>query len=142
MFHGGGVFMPQCGNFHVPVAATEQRNLSSHSQESPQARAGHVASRGGKSGLSIKPIFPQPLCLSLITPLSEEPKAHASGACLLRNGIRGLSHGRHVAVCPCIMFGASCYHCFIPNWPLRQNTHKGTLFAPLQYNTHPVRHCQ
>ena len=28
-------------------------------------------------------IFPQPLCLSLNKPLSEEPEAHASGACLL-----------------------------------------------------------
>ena len=33
-------------------------------------------------GLSNKPIFPQPLCLSK-QPLSEEPEAHASGACLL-----------------------------------------------------------
>ena len=48
-----------------------------------QARAGHVASRGGKSGLSNKPIFPQPLCFSLKLLLSEEPEAHASGACLL-----------------------------------------------------------
>ena len=30
----------------------------------PTRRAGHVASRGGKSGLRNKPIFPQPLCLS------------------------------------------------------------------------------
>ena len=42
-----------------------------------------IASRGGKSGLSNKPIFPQPLCLSLKLLLSEEPEAHASGACLL-----------------------------------------------------------
>ena len=48
-----------------------------------QARAGHVASRGGKSGLSYKPIFPQPLCLSKQHKCSEEPEAHASGACLL-----------------------------------------------------------
>ena len=48
-----------------------------------QARAGHVGSRGGKSGLSNNPIFPQPLCLSLIKPLSEEPEAHARGAHLL-----------------------------------------------------------
>ena len=48
-----------------------------------QARAGHVALRGGKSGLRNKPIFPQPLCLSLKLLLSEEPEAHASGACLL-----------------------------------------------------------
>ena len=49
-----------------------------------QAHVGHVhvASRGGKRGLSNKPIFPQPLCLSK-QPLSEEPEAHVSGACLL-----------------------------------------------------------
>ena len=45
--------------------------------------AGHVAWRGGKSGLGDKPIFPQPLCLSPNKPLSKEPEAHASGACLL-----------------------------------------------------------
>ena len=35
-----------------------------HDIAAPTRRAGHVASRGGKSGLSNEPIFPQPLCLS------------------------------------------------------------------------------
>ena len=45
--------------------------------------AGHAASRGGKSGLSDKPIFPKPRCLSQQQKFSEEPEAHTSGACLL-----------------------------------------------------------
>ena len=40
------------------------RNVKRLCLVSAQARAGHVASRGGKSGHSDKPIFPQPLCLS------------------------------------------------------------------------------
>ena len=49
-----------------------------------QVRAGHVTSTGAKCGLSNKPIFPQPLCLSQQHKHGEEPEAHASGACLLR----------------------------------------------------------
>ena len=41
---------------------------------SHQAHAGHVASRGGKSGLSNKPIFPQPLCLSKQNHTAKNPK--------------------------------------------------------------------
>ena len=48
-------------------------------------RTGHVASRGGKCGLSDKPIFPQPPCLSKQHKHNEEPEAHASGACLLHH---------------------------------------------------------
>ena len=48
-----------------------------------RARAGHVTSRGGKCGLSNKPNFPPPLCLSQQHKYGEEPEAHASGACLL-----------------------------------------------------------
>ena len=36
----------------------------------------------GKSGLSNKPIFPQPPCPSQQQKHSKEPEAHASGACL------------------------------------------------------------
>ena len=50
----------------------------------PKARVGHVAWRGGKCGLSNKPIFPQPLCLSQQHKCGKEPEAHASGACLLQ----------------------------------------------------------
>ena len=45
--------------------------------------AGHVTSRGGKSGLSNKPIFAQPPCLSKQCEHGEEPEAHTSGAHLL-----------------------------------------------------------
>ena len=38
---------------------------------------------GGKSRLSNKPIFPQPLCLSQQHKHGKEPEAHTSGACLL-----------------------------------------------------------
>ena len=55
-----------------------QRDLAA-----PTRRAGHVASRGGKSGLSNKPIFAQPFCLSKQHKHGEEPEAHASGAYLL-----------------------------------------------------------
>ena len=43
----------------------------------------HFRGEGKAVRLSNKPIFPQPLCLSLIKLLSKEPEAHASGACLL-----------------------------------------------------------
>ena len=49
---------------------------------------GHVAPRGGKSGLRNKPIFPQPLCLSKQHECGEEPEAHASGACLIRQSLQ------------------------------------------------------
>ena len=55
-----------------------------------RARAGHVTSRGGKCGLSNKPIFPQPLCLPQQHNCGQEPEAHASGACLLQTRSRGI----------------------------------------------------
>ena len=42
---------------------------------------------GRKSGLSDKPIFPQPPCVSQHQKHSKEPEAHTSGACLLQKWI-------------------------------------------------------
>ena len=66
-----------CLYFNTPLPGATWPRLAH------QAPAGHVASRGGKSGLSNKPIFPRPLCFSLNKPISEEPEAHTSGAYLL-----------------------------------------------------------
>ena len=59
-----------------------------------QACAGHVASRGGKCGLSNKPVFPQSPCCSQQHGHSAEPEAHASGACLLHTSTVGPSRCR------------------------------------------------
>ena len=49
------------------VASTNETCLpcnAGHHHCAHQTRAGHITSRGGKSGLSNEPIFPQPPCLS------------------------------------------------------------------------------
>ena len=57
--------MPKITTPTAPTAKEVEDKPDLQRRRAHQARAGQVASRGGKRGLSNKPIFPQPLCLSL-----------------------------------------------------------------------------
>ena len=74
------------------LAAPTRRAQDTWHHCAHQAHSGHVASRGGKSDLSNKPIFPQPLCQQ--TTQLRTRSSHASGAFLLPQSRKAWMHSR------------------------------------------------
>ena len=61
-------------NLSVTESREDECQILSTPRSAHWVRAGHVAQRGGKSGVSNKPIFPQPLCLSKQHNTAKNPK--------------------------------------------------------------------